>query len=122
MTDSALPKIIQGIEEFNRKEFFACHETLEDVWRGYEGDDRECIQGIIQIAVAFYHYERLNFVGALKLLTRGHERVSRFTPSCFGFDTNRFVHVISCDIERLRSAAPGTDVQLDIPSIEPIRN
>lgn len=115
-------EIMKGIEEFNSREFFDCHETLEDVWREYTGTDRECIQGIIQIAVGYYHYLRSNYVGALKLLTRGHARVSRFSPSWFGLDVQRFVDVISSDIDLLRATPSGREVRLAVPRIESIEN
>ena len=65
--DSADPQLTLGIEQFNQQDFFDCHETLEDLWRLDTSGERELIQGIIQIAVGYYHYLRENRVGALKL-------------------------------------------------------
>lgn len=64
-----------GIDLFNQQDFFNCHEVLEDVWRGQADPERILTQGIIQIAVAFYHAGRANFVGAEKLLIRGLPRI-----------------------------------------------
>jgi len=68
----------QGIEEFNHGRYYDCHETLESVWQKQIGEEREMTQGIIQIAVALYHLERKNEVGAVKLLERGVGRTERF--------------------------------------------
>jgi hypothetical protein len=66
-----------GIDLFNEREFFECHEVLEDVWREQTDPERTLTQGIIQIAVGLYHAGRDNFVGAEKLLIRGIERVEK---------------------------------------------
>ena len=34
------PALLTGIEEFNRAEFFECHETLEEIWTRYNPDDK----------------------------------------------------------------------------------
>lgn len=112
----------QGIEEFNRRRFFECHEVLEAVWRAYAASDRECIQGIIQIAVGYYHHLRGNRKGAVKLLASGLERVRRFTPECFGFDLGTFSDAVSTDLERLKAGGENGAVQLRIPAIEPFSN
>ncbi len=78
--------LAKGIAEFNSREFFLCHETLEELWKDYKAQDREAIQGIIQIAVGFYHLDRDNQKGALKLFERGLRRVEKFGPFWGGYD------------------------------------
>jgi len=76
--DNAL--FVRGIEEFNREEFYQCHETLEEYWQSLPPQlpERQIVQGIIQIAVGFYHLRRDNVKGALKLFTRGNGRLQAF--------------------------------------------
>jgi predicted metal-dependent hydrolase len=76
----------QGIKEFNGRQFFACHETLETFWRTQPMPEREFTQGIIQSAVAFYHLKRNNFTGAIKLLKRALPRLQKFAPVCMGLE------------------------------------
>lgn len=64
-----------GIQLFNQAEYFECHELLEDVWRRQDEPIKQITQAIIQIAVAFYHLNRDNPVGAEKLLTRALGRL-----------------------------------------------
>ena len=72
MQNSAEADLIrQGIELFNQGEFFACHEVLEQAWLGAHDERKFFIQGLIQIAVAFYHLRRGNTVGAERLLSAG---------------------------------------------------
>ena len=45
----------QGIEQFNRREFYPCHDTLEAIWMDSIEPDKTFYQGILQIAVGCYH-------------------------------------------------------------------
>jgi len=112
------PGLVKGIEEFNCREFFECHETLEELWRTYDGPERECLQGIIQIAVGYYHHLRGNQVGALKLLTRGLGRVQKFQPTCLGVDTTALAIAIEQDLKRLENAPVDESYNLNIAPIQ----
>lgn len=112
------PLLAKGVDEFNRQQFFACHETLEELWRNYDGADRECIQGIIQVAVAYYHFGRENRRGALKLLRCGVSRLARFAPIWREFDLVRFTSLLSADLASLEHAATDQPVELVIPALE----
>lgn len=110
-------ELAKGIEEFNCREFYECHETLEELWRVYDRPDRECIQGIIQIAVGYYHHLRGNRVGALKLFNRGLERIQKFQPTCLGLDTNALAQAVSDDLQRLQNAGADQECGLNIAKI-----
>ena len=75
-----------GIEQFNRREFFECHETLEALWMEEPGDVRKLYQGVLQVGVAFHHLLRGNYRGAVALLDRGVARLQPFAPECLGID------------------------------------
>jgi hypothetical protein len=57
-----------AIDQFNRGEWFDCHETLEELWVGETGWRRDLYQGILQVAVALHHWQEGNFAGATLLL------------------------------------------------------
>lgn len=71
---------LRGCQLFNEREFFACHEVLEELWNQEEGAEKEFIQGLIQIAVAYHHLLKNNPVGAGKLFLRGSQRLEPFRP------------------------------------------
>ncbi|MCL6609076.1 MAG: DUF309 domain-containing protein, partial [Geminicoccaceae bacterium] len=48
------PQLVQGVDEFNRGAYFACHETLEELWKHERAPVRDLYQGIIQLAVGYY--------------------------------------------------------------------
>lgn len=70
----------KGLDLFNRGHFFDAHEVLEDVWRSLDRDGaggrsacqrlRRHVQGLVQMAVAFHHESRANYVGARSVLER----------------------------------------------------
>ena len=82
-----LPDLVrQGIEEFNRGEFFECHESLEDAWMEEPGRVRFLYQGILQVGVGFYHQQNGNWRGATGVLRSGIERLREFEPETLGLD------------------------------------
>jgi hypothetical protein len=64
--------LTEGIGLFNGTHFFDAHEVLEDVWRpSTRGSSRRRhLQGLVQLAVAFHHESRGNFIGARSVLDR----------------------------------------------------
>ena len=78
--------LIEGIGQFNRGEYYDCHETLEGIWRDEPGKIRDLYKGILQIGVAIYHANRSNVKGALRLLASSVELLRPFAPECMGVD------------------------------------
>jgi predicted metal-dependent hydrolase len=92
----------KGLEEFNAGCYFECHETLEDLWNGVRGPSRDFFQGLIQLAVAFYHLTRANEAGAKSLLDRGLTRLSKY-PGRYG----------GVELEALREEARALRARLE---------
>ncbi|QDT52829.1 hypothetical protein Pan44_08420 [Caulifigura coniformis] len=61
------PRLIEAVRLFNRREFFACHDVLEEVWSETIGPGRDFYQGLIHAAVALHHFAEGNFGGARKM-------------------------------------------------------
>jgi hypothetical protein len=78
------PRFRKGIEQFNDREFFECHEVLEALWNDQSEPEKQLTQGILQIAVGYYHYLRGNYEGTRRLFRRGLPRVKLFceNPDC----------------------------------------
>jgi hypothetical protein len=77
LTPEQRERLREGIALFNRGEFFECHEALEAVWLEVSGEQKTSLQGLIQVAVAFYHLRRGNFIGSSRLLRAGLEKLSQ---------------------------------------------
>jgi predicted metal-dependent hydrolase len=80
------PLLVRGIEEFNQREFFECHETLEVLWRSEPHPVRYLYQGILQVGVGFYHLGRGNHHGAVTKLRTGCELLEFYAPRCQGVE------------------------------------
>ena len=76
----------EGITQFNAGDFFACHDTLEDVWMWLRGPDRSFFQGLIQVSVGYYHLSCENYPGAEHLLERGIQKLQLFPAQHRGVD------------------------------------
>ena len=73
---------LKGIEEFNRGEFYECHEYLEEAWMQEPRRVRFLYQGILQVGVGFYHLQNGNWRGATGFAERrrSSERVRTGNP------------------------------------------
>ena len=79
----------RGIQLFNGRQFFACHEVWEEVWTPERGPRRLFLQSLIHFAVALYHTERGNSLGAGRQLRKGLRKLAAYLPLCEGIDTAR---------------------------------
>jgi hypothetical protein len=85
------PELLVGVRQFNAGEYFACHETLEELWLAERGAMRRLYQGVLQVGVGLYHLQRGNEQGALILLARGIALLRPFAPFCLGIDVAALV-------------------------------
>lgn len=103
-TESLPPALAAGIDEFNRGEYFECHETLELLWRAESRPVRRLYQGILQVGVALYKVRRGRYRSALLLLERGMAYLRPFAPACQGVDVAALLAAAArcrAEIERL---------------------
>ena len=76
-----------GIKKFNAQEFYDCHDIFEDIWFEVRGSSRRFFQGLIHLAVGFYHIlERNNPTGALSQLNKGKTKLIDYLPEFNGVD------------------------------------
>jgi hypothetical protein len=120
-----LPDLVRrGIEEFNRREFFECHEFLEDAWMEEPGRVRFLYQGILQVGVGFYHQQNGNWRGATGVLRSGIERLHEFEPETLGLDVAKLVRKSEQCLAELESLGRERVREFDaalIPKVEPFR-
>ncbi|AIE73824.1 MULTISPECIES: DUF309 domain-containing protein [unclassified Synechocystis] len=95
-----------GIEQFNRQDFYACHDTLEAVWLEANPMEKNFYQGILQIAVAHYHLSNHNWRGAVTLLGEGIRRLRNFRPHHRGVDIENLFQTSALLLQDLQAIAP----------------
>jgi uncharacterized protein len=102
ISSEGLPDLaLRGIEEFNRGEFYECHEYLEEAWMQEPRQVRFLYQGILQVGVGFYHLQNDNWRGATGVLRNGIERLREFEPETLGVDVRRLVRESERCLEEL---------------------
>ena len=60
----------KGIEAFNNRKFYDAHEYWEELWLDYKLNDARFIQGLIQLAVSYFHFFNQNLNGARSMLKK----------------------------------------------------
>lgn len=86
--------IRRGAALLNGRLYFECHEYLEGVWKATSGREKAFFHGIVQVAAAFYHFEKSNWHGARTLLRKGQQKLSQYPGSFLGVDLERFRRVL----------------------------
>ena len=86
--DLADDRIAEGIRLFNSGQFFECHDVLEDYWSELTGPEKPFFQGLIQAAVALFHYEEGNLGGALRMYRSSRVYLSPFGPETAGINVS----------------------------------
>jgi predicted metal-dependent hydrolase len=94
-----LPPLLLAVEQFNRREYFECHETLELIWNAEPGPIRTLYKGVLQVGVGCYHLLRHNYRGATIKLQSGADYLEPFAPRCMGVE----VGMLIADARRLRT-------------------
>jgi hypothetical protein len=92
--------LLIGVAQFNQREYFECHETLEAVWNAEPGPIRVLYKGILQVGVGCYHLLRGNYRGATLKLQTGADYLSAFAPRCMSVE----VAPLIAEAQRLRAA------------------
>ncbi len=111
-------ELVKAVEEFNRGEWFECHETLEELWVGEKGELRDFYQGVLQIAVALHHWRNGNFKGAIILLQGGGECLRRVSPVCLKLDVARLQKDAARLLDELSALGAERMAELD-PGLVP---
>jgi len=101
------PRFLEGIRLFNEREFFACHDELEEVWSETLGTDREFYQVLIHAAVALHHFEEGNLGGARKMGASTRRYLQPYAPAHAGVDLMTFLEQFEACFAELCKADGG---------------
>jgi predicted metal-dependent hydrolase len=122
MSDDAYdPLYLEGIKHFNECDFFESHELWEELWTDYRGESRKFYQGLIQAAVALYHFGNGNIRGARKLYHSARDYLRPYGPKHLGLDLEKFLAEFErCFAEVAASTEQFPQIEVDpelIPEI-----
>lgn len=82
------PLYARGVQLYQAGEFFACHEVLEELWTPMRGPHRIFLQALIHFAVAMYHQQRSNRLGAQRQLRKALRKLEPYAPFYEGLETD----------------------------------
>jgi predicted metal-dependent hydrolase len=106
MTDTDLDSALRrGVELFNGAEFWHAHEAWEAPWLHAEGEMKQFLQGLIQLAAAYHHVGRGTYSGGIRLFDAALRRLEAFPPRYGGVDRDEAV--VAANMHRRRIADSG---------------
>ncbi len=106
-------QFLRGVEQFNRGYYFECHDTLEDLWQGTRGVDRQFLQGLIQVSVGFYHLFNRNYRGASSQFTRGMSKLDVYRPVHQGIELEPFLRDMVAWLAKAERGVTGVPPDVD---------
>lgn len=92
------PDCAEFWELWRQEKFWACHEALEEVWKGETGPRRGFLNGLIHGAVAVFQHRRGNGNGAARQLMRAKIKLESQAAICEGVDLRAFLTGIEAEI------------------------
>jgi uncharacterized protein len=99
-----------GLELIRAGRYFEAHEELETAWRSAESAERDFLQGLVHVAVAWYQAGRGNPVGCSRQLEKATRRLARYSPAHRGLD-------VAAALARIGEAQAIVDSgSLDLPA------
>src|SRR5205085_12294547 len=75
-----------GLSLIRAGQYFAAHEELEAAWRAAPQPERDFFQGLVHVAVAWYHAGRGRRIGTERQLAKAIRRLTPYAPRHRGLD------------------------------------
>ena len=80
--------LARGLELIRAGDYFEAHEELEDEWRDAPTAERDFLQGLVHVAVAWHHAGRGNRPGCERQLEKATRRLGAYRPTHRGVDVD----------------------------------
>ena len=77
---------LNALNLFNDQKWYEAHDAFENIWNTLDGDERQIIQGLLQVSVSQFHLSKGNLNGATILLGEGLGRIKNRTNINLGID------------------------------------
>ena len=103
----------RGLELIRAGAYFEAHEELEDEWREAPDPERDFLQGLVHVAVAWHHARRENKPGCERQLEKAERRLAPYRPQHRGVD----VDVVLEDVAQARELVEKGSLELPRPRV-----
>jgi hypothetical protein len=111
---------VQGMEQFNRGEYFEAHESLENAWLEDQTPGRDLYQAVLQIAVAYYQIMRGNYKGAAKMFLRVRQWIEPLPDVCRGVQVAKLRQDAGIVHQELLDLGPEKISEFDRSLLKPV--
>ncbi len=102
-----------GVELFNTKQFFDCHDAFEELWMEERGERRLFLQALIQAAVGCYHLSNGNTTGAISQYQKSIAKLEQYPSSYLGVNAEDLA-------SGLRSCLAGAEAMRNAAQVYPV--
>ncbi len=112
---------VEYVELFNERNFYDCHEVLEELWLDYEGPARKYYQGLIHLASAYLLLMRGNMRGCRARFASTLGYFSEYPTTYMGLDLEPLRVNVALWLDRLDGSDPGARlryVDSDVPMLK----
>jgi predicted metal-dependent hydrolase len=103
----------RGVELIRAGAYFEAHEELEDEWREAPASERDFLQGLVHVTVAWYQAGRGNRTGCERQLEKAERRLDSYRPNHRGVD----VTIVLEDVMRAREIVRSGSLELPSPRL-----
>jgi predicted metal-dependent hydrolase len=93
----------EGLELMRAERWFDAHEELEDEWREAPAAERDFLQGLVHVTVAWHHASRGNAPGASRQLAKAARRLGPYAPAHRGIDVARVLGQVEAAAARIEN-------------------
>jgi len=105
--------LARGLELIRAGRYFDAHEELEDDWRSAPSEERDFLQGLVHVAVAWVYAERRNRPGCERQGEKAARRLGPYAPEHRGVD----VALVLDDVAAARTLVAGDSLELPAPRV-----
>jgi uncharacterized protein len=105
--------LARGLELIRVGRYFDAHEELEDEWRSAPSEERDFLQGLVHVAVAWLHAERHNRPGCERQLEKAARRLGPYAPEHRGVDVARVLD----DVAAAHALVARDSLELPAPRV-----
>ena len=109
----------EAIDLFNNQKWYEAHDAFEDIWNDLVGDERQIVQGILQVSVSQFHLNKGNLNGAMILLGEGLGRIRNRVSEDLEIDLILFCSSVETLLKKLHTKTPLN--QSDVPFLKTIK-
>jgi predicted metal-dependent hydrolase len=92
--------LAEGVALFNDARFWHAHEAWERLWLVAAGEEKQFLQGLIQLAAAYHHVQRGTYRGGVRLFDAARTKLAPFADGHGGI--GRIAAIAAAAVHRER--------------------